>query len=221
MLVLGFDSAGDGASVALLRDGAVIATRDATQARGQAEILMPMIAQVLDEGGIAASGLDLIGVGVGPGSFTGLRIAIAAARGLALATGVPAIGVTAFAAIAAQVPMAQRDGRALLVAIDTRRDDFYLQLFASDAGSDPIAVGAAAVAAWVPPVPLLLAGDAAHRLAPALAGRDLAMGAAVRVEGADVARLAAAAYRPGLAVAPPQPLYLRPPDTTLPRGNPA
>jgi len=221
MFVLGFDSAGAGASVALLRDGAVVATRDTARERGQAEILMPMIAEVLDEGGIAASRLDLIGVSVGPGSFTGLRIAIAAARGLALATGVPAIGVTAFAAIAAQVPMARRDGRALLVALDTRRDDFYLQLFASEASGDPVAIGAAAVAAWTPPVPLLLAGDAAHRLAPALAGRDLAMGTAVRVEGADVARLAAAAYRPGLAIAPPQPLYLRPPDTTLPRDNPA
>jgi tRNA threonylcarbamoyladenosine biosynthesis protein TsaB len=219
MLALGFDSAGAGASAAILRDGVVVAARAVRQERGQAEILMPMIAEVLDEVGIAAGALDLIGVAVGPGSFTGLRIAIAAARGLALATGVPALGVSSFAAIAARVPPATRDGRALLVALDTKRDDFYLQLFTADGPGEPFLATAAAANAWLPPAPLLLAGDAAPRLALALAGREIAVADdVIQARAEDVARLAAAAFHPGIAVAPPRPLYLRPPDITKPRA---
>ena len=101
--------------------------------RGQAEILLPMIAAVLADARYRRRPRSmLIGVATGPGSFTGLRIAIAAARGLALATGVPAIGITRFAAIAARFPPSHRGGRSLLVALDTKRDDFFLQLFRED-----------------------------------------------------------------------------------------
>jgi tRNA threonylcarbamoyladenosine biosynthesis protein TsaB len=216
MWVLGFDSAGAGASAAILRDGAVVAARAVGQARGQAEILMPMIADLFDAARIDAAALDLIGVTVGPGSFTGLRIAIAAARGLALATGVPARGVSNFAATAARLPPPARGGRALLVALDTRRDDFYLQLFAADGAGEPRLSTGEAAAAWLPRVPLLLAGDAAGRLAPALAGRDFVVAEDItQVRAEDVARLAAAGFHPGVAIPPPRPLYLRPPDTTV------
>jgi tRNA threonylcarbamoyladenosine biosynthesis protein TsaB len=219
MLVLGFDSAGFGASAAVLRDGAVVAARaSAPAARGQAEILMPMIAELLTEARTEATALDLIGVAIGPGSFTGLRIAIAAARGLALATGIPAIGVSRFAAIAARFPLDRRRGGALLVALDTRRDDFFLQLFADEAAEPRLSTGEAA-AAWLPHVPLLLAGDAAARIAPALAGHDVVVADdADRPCAEAVARLAAAEFRPGVAAAPPRPLYLRAPDTTIPRS---
>jgi tRNA threonylcarbamoyladenosine biosynthesis protein TsaB len=201
-----------------LRDGVVAAVRAVAQERGQAEILMPMIAAVLDEAGIEAAALDLIGVVVGPGSFTGLRIAIAAARGLALASGVPALGVSRFAAIAARLPFERRGGRSLLVALDTRREDFYLQLFGEDLPDDARLLTGEAAAAWLPRVPLLLAGDAARRLAPMLDGRDITMATGVeQARGEDVARLAAGQFRPGIAIPPPRPLYLRPPDTTSPR----
>jgi tRNA threonylcarbamoyladenosine biosynthesis protein TsaB len=218
MLVLGFDSAGVGASAAVLRDGAVVAMRAAAPEHSQAEILIPTIAAVLSEAGTDTAALDLIGVATGPGSFTGLRIAIAAARGLALAAGVPAIGVSRFAAVAARFPAARRDGRALLVALETRREDFFLQLFAGDAPEPRLSTGEAA-SAWLPPMRLLLAGDAAARLAPALAGHDVAIADdADRPCAEQVARLAAAEFRPGVAVPPPRPLYLRPPDTTMPRA---
>jgi tRNA threonylcarbamoyladenosine biosynthesis protein TsaB len=218
MLVLGFDSAGAGASAAILRDGAVVAGRVVSQERGQAEILMPMIADLFDAARIEARALDLIGVTVGPGSFTGLRIAIAAARGLALAAGIPALGVSSFAAIAARLPPGARGGRALLVVLDTRRDDFYLQLVTADGPGEPRLSTGEAAALWLPRVPLLLAGDAAWRLAPALGGRDIAIAENVtQVRAEDVARLAAAAFRPGVAIPPPRPLYLRPPATTVPK----
>jgi tRNA threonylcarbamoyladenosine biosynthesis protein TsaB len=220
MLVLGFDSAGIGASAVVLRDGTVVAARTATQERGQAEILIPMIAEVLTAAGTEAAALDLIGVATGPGSFTGLRIAIAAARGLALAASVPAIGVSRFAAIAARFPASHRQGRALLVAFDTRRDDFFLQLFDAGDGEPRLASGAAATA-WLPLMPLLLVGDAAVRLAPALAGRDIVIAEDADLPCAEeVARLAADNFRPEVAIAPPRPLYLRPPDTTMPRSAP-
>ena len=218
--VLGIDSAGNACSAAVLSGGRVLSRRFAAMARGQAEALMPMIAAALAEAGRAADALDLIAVTVGPGAFTGLRIGLAAARGLALASGVRALGITSFAAVAAQVPLEARHGRSLVVALESKRSELYLQAFAADGA----ALGEGALVApeqwpgFVPAGPLLLAGDAAPRLAAALADRNpaLAPGAGL-ADAADVARLAAAAWRPGLRPLPPRPLYLRAPDTTAPR----
>jgi tRNA threonylcarbamoyladenosine biosynthesis protein TsaB len=218
--VLGIDSAGAGASAAVLRDGAIASRRTALRAHGQAEILMPMIAEVLGEAGIAATGLDLIGVAIGPGSFTGLRVGIAAGRGLALAAGVPARGVSSFRALAAQVSTSAREGRPLIVALDTRRQDFYLQRFApnGEPEGDPMLLGAAAADEWLPSGPLLLAGDAAPRLASALPARDFeVMEHVTQIDPADIARIAAADVAAGLPPAPPRPAYLRAPDVTRPR----
>lgn len=179
-----------------------------------------MIATALKEAAIEAATLDAIGVATGPGSFTGLRIAIAAARGLALATGVPAIGISRFAAIAARFPISRREGRSLLVALDTKRDDFFLQLFRQSGEEAPRLASGDAAVRLLPDIPLLVAGDAARRLEADLHGRDI-----VVAEGAEspcaehVARLAAVAVANGSPLTPPQPLYLRAPDTTQPRAT--
>jgi len=218
--VLAFDTAGNGCSAAVLREGRLAARRFAAMARGQSEQLLPMIAAVLAEAAVPIATLDLIAVTVGPGAFTGLRIGIAAARGLALASGVPALGITSFAAVAAQVPLETLAGRSLVVALDSRRAELYLQAFGHDgvALGEGALVSAADLARWVPAGPLLLAGDAAPALAAALAPRrpDLAPGPGI-ADAANVARLAAAAWYPGLRPPPPRPLYLRAPDTTAPR----
>jgi tRNA threonylcarbamoyl adenosine modification protein YeaZ len=114
--VLGLDATGSACSAALLRDDRALAHRFAAMERGQAEALVPMIASVLAEAALPVAALDLIAVTVGPGAFTGVRIGLAAARGLALASGVPALGVTSFAAVAAAVAPAIRRGRHLVVA---------------------------------------------------------------------------------------------------------
>ena len=219
LTVLGIDSAGPGASAAIVRGSHVLATRRRRAERGQAEILMPMIAETLAAAGLEIATLDAIAVAVGPGSFTGLRIAIAAARGLAVASGVPAVGISSFAAIAAQVPPGDSEA-ALLVALDTRRDDFYLQLFdpAHRAIGQAALLPGTAVASWLPHRRIRLTGDAAARLAPFLAGREAALVPGVdQVRAEDVARLAGEILATGQSPPPPRPVYLRAPDTTAPR----
>jgi tRNA threonylcarbamoyladenosine biosynthesis protein TsaB len=218
--VLGLDSAGNACSAALFGDGSVLARRFAAMERGQAEALLPMIAAVLEEARRPLASLDLIAVTIGPGAFTGLRIGLAAARGLALASGLPLFGITSFAAVAAQVTPGERAGRSLGVALDSKRAEIYLQCFAAD--GEALTEGALLPeTAWrdaLPAGPLVLAGDAAPRLAAALGGRDLrlAVGSGL-ADAADVARLAAAGWQRGTRPPSPRPLYLRPPDTTLPR----
>lgn len=132
MQILAFDTAAAACSAALWRDGTVRARRLEPMARGQAEALLPMVRAVLDEAGAAFADLDLLAVTVGPGAFTGLRIGLAAARGLALATGLPCLGVTTLEAVAQAVPAAARTGDAILAVLDTRRDDVYAQTFGND-----------------------------------------------------------------------------------------
>src|SRR3954469_13051000 len=130
MTVLAFDCAISGLAVAVVRDGAALAQRR-EEGRGQAATLLPAIARVLQEANVDRRALSLLAVTVGPGSFTGVRVGLAAARGLALASGLPLFGVTAFEAISAAVAPAERIGRTLLVAIDSRRGDLFLQGFAA------------------------------------------------------------------------------------------
>jgi tRNA threonylcarbamoyladenosine biosynthesis protein TsaB len=219
---LGIDSTGTACSAAIWRGERVAARRFAAMERGQAEALMPMVAAVLDEAALAIDALDVIAVTVGPGAFTGVRIGIAAARGLSLASGVPALGVSSFVAAAAQAPLEERRGRPLLVALDSRRTEFFVAMF--DADDAPLMPGALLsadeIAARLPAEPLLLAGDGAAALAAALKGTDLALAkSAGAIDAADVARLAARAWRAGMRPPPPEPLYLRAPDTTMPRNK--
>ncbi len=211
MKILAFDCAGASCSAAVIEDGTVLARRLEAMDRGQAEVMIPMIASVLAEAHLTPMALDLIAVTTGPGGFTGVRIGLAAARGLALATGVPAIGVDCFAAVAAATIVPP--GRTLVVALESKRAELYLRISAPDIGP-PLLVAPDSWNAWVPSGPVLLAGDGAARLAAALAGRDLVVAAGTGlVDAADVARVAASLWQAGTRPAP-APLYLRPPDTT-------
>ena len=220
MKILAFDCAGRGCSVAVLDGERVLATRAEDMERGQAERLMPMIASALEEAGLAPDKLDLIAVTTGPGGFTGIRIGLATARGLALATGIPAVGVSNFAAVAAAVPPDKRGGRDLVAAIESKREELFLQAFA--ASGPALGYGAQIhprdVTTFLPKGKLLLAGDAAARLAGLLKKRDIELAPGTgAVDPAQVARLGAAAFKSGDA-APPRPLYLRAPDTTTPKA---
>jgi tRNA threonylcarbamoyladenosine biosynthesis protein TsaB len=218
MIALALDSSGSACSVALVDDGgAVLAHRFRAMVRGHAELLMPMLREAMAEAEIGFATLGLIAATVGPGSFTGIRVGLAAARGLALATGLPAVGITAFEAVAAAVEPA---GEAIVVAIDSRRAEFFLQVFAADgiAAGPPIAVAPGDLAASLPEGGLILAGDGAGRAAAALAapGRAVRLSGIAAPDARDVARVALRHRIGGGALSPLRPLYLRAPDVTLP-----
>ena len=119
--LLAIDSAGAACSAAVWHDGQLAASRLERMARGQSERLLPLIEEAMAESGLGYADLAAIAVTTGPGGFTGARIGLAAARGLALASGKPAIGVGSFLAHAAATTAEERQGRQLWVALDSRR----------------------------------------------------------------------------------------------------
>jgi tRNA threonylcarbamoyladenosine biosynthesis protein TsaB len=222
MKILAFDSSGGGCSAAVLSGGRLLAEESAPMLRGQAEHLVPMIARAMAAAGLGFGELDLIAVTLGPGAFTGVRIGIATAQGLALATGLPALGLSSFEAVAAAVPQALIEGRSLLVAIESRREELYLRAF--DHRRAPLGEGALVPAErWreiAPPGPLVLAGDGAGRLAAALGRPDLVTAPGPQtVDAAALARLAAERWRAGFRTERLEPCYLHAPDVTLPKGS--
>jgi tRNA threonylcarbamoyl adenosine modification protein YeaZ len=130
-LVLGFDTSAAHCAAALVSGDRVLAKLQEDMARGQAERLMPLLEEVLAQAGAAWADLAAIGVGIGPGNFTGIRISVAAARGLSLGLGVPAIGVSVFDARAHGLP------RPVTVVEDARRGMVYVQDF-DDAVREPL-----------------------------------------------------------------------------------
>ncbi len=221
---MALDAAGAACSAALWRDGGVRASRMEPMRRGQSERLVPMIQEVLAEARTGFRDLDAVAVTIGPGGFTGVRIGLATARGVALAWRRPLLGFSNFLVLAAAA--GAEAGGAIAALIDARRRDIYAQAF--DAGLAPLGAPAAvlpeALAAHLPDGPLLLVGDGVAQALPALraAGRDPALSKAPGLSDAvHLARLAAAADLPPLGAPAPAPLYLRPPDVTLPGSAPA
>ena len=132
MRILAIDTALEACSAAVL-DTASVATavhESLPMVRGHAEALIPLIGRVLDRAQLTFAEIDRIAVTTGPGSFTGLRVGISAARGIALATGKPAVGLSTLAAYAAPL-IAAKDAAAVVAVVDARHDHVYMQVFAS------------------------------------------------------------------------------------------
>jgi tRNA threonylcarbamoyladenosine biosynthesis protein TsaB len=128
--ILAIDTALEACSAAVLdtgRDNDGLTGRSLPMTRGHAEALMPLIATVMSDADVEFAELDRIAVTVGPGSFTGLRVGVAAARAIALAAGKPAVGLTTLAALAA--PFFEDAGGAIMSVVDARHDRVYMQLF--------------------------------------------------------------------------------------------
>lgn len=128
--LLAFDTSAAHCAAALLIADRVILRHEPME-KGQAERLLPLLEEVLVEAGIGWSDLKAIAVGTGPGNFTGVRIAVAAARGLALGLGIPAVGVTRLEALAHGLP------RPVTVVEDARRGEAYVQTFGLDGAEVP------------------------------------------------------------------------------------
>jgi len=218
MRVLAIDTALEACSAAVLdTEQGVLASQSVPMVRGHAEALMPLIAKVMGDAKLPFTDLDRVAVTTGPGSFTGLRVGLSAARGIAIASGKPAFGLTTLAAFAAP-HIANDDTIALAVAIDARHEHVYLQVFGPG--------GRTLVTPRV--VPVRDAVRASSSGAPRIVGSGAQMLAKEwpteakpptlvdprRAPDIDwVARLGAAAIDTST---PPKPLYLRAPDAQPP-----
>ena len=222
MLILALDTALAACSVALWGEGRILAHKSEDMARGHSERLIPMVLEVMHEAGVGFAAVTQIAATVGPGSFTGVRIALAAARGLALARHVPLIGVTTLEVVAFAALRDVVATRHIAAVIDAGRPDLFLQIF--DAGLAPQcaveALPPEQAALRIPPGPVLIAGNGIARLRPFLAARsDIAFATGSGVpNAADVAGLAATREAPpdssGVA-----PVYVHAPYTKLPEDK--
>ncbi|MCD2175368.1 tRNA (adenosine(37)-N6)-threonylcarbamoyltransferase complex dimerization subunit type 1 TsaB [Rhizobium sp. C4] len=205
MIVLAIDTAGVDCSVAVYDDAAdtVLAHAQETLGKGHAERLAAMIDDVMRQAALKPADLSRIGVTIGPGSFTGIRVGVAAARGLALALGIPAIGVTTLEVLAETARRAGETG-AIIAAIDAKRGEVYLQPFdeTGQATAEPQALLLEEARSVVASRAAKLVGSGQAALADGLAEAD-------HFDIETVARIAARRPKgPGK----PAPLYLRGPD---------
>lgn len=176
---------------------------------GHAERLMEVIAEALANAGMSYADLGAVAVSVGPGSFTGVRIGLSAARGFALALKIPAIGVGTLEAIAAETRAAFA-GRGVLAVIDARRDEIYAAHFGADGAlrAGPMLTTVAEMAAIAKEVRPVLCGSAATMVAEA-ADADIMFDFGPLTATADIAIYARLAALRGPGEERPKPLYLR------------
>jgi tRNA threonylcarbamoyladenosine biosynthesis protein TsaB len=215
MLILAIDTALDACAAAVLdtRASKLIATESQSMKRGHAEALMPMIGRVMKEAGLPFAALDRVAVTTGPGSFTGLRVGLSAARGIGLAAGKPVVGLTTLSAFAAPI-VSENGEHPVIAAIDARHDQVYFQVVSSNGSSlirpkvGPISEALGASRFGAPH----LVGNAAGILAdqwPSDAPAPVQVEALPAPEIIWVAWLGAAVEP---STAPPKPYYLRAPD---------
>ncbi|MGD9919050.1 MAG: tRNA (adenosine(37)-N6)-threonylcarbamoyltransferase complex dimerization subunit type 1 TsaB [Paenirhodobacter sp.] len=191
-VILAFDTSAAHCAAALLRAGAITAVAVEEMGKGQAERLMPLLEEMLAAQGLHWRDLDAIAVGVGPGNFTGVRIAVSAARGLALALKIPAIGVSTLDALAEGAP------RPVTVVMDARRDEVYAQDFTAEGAGAPHLLPRADL-------------DASGPTREGITGAEL-------IEA--IAQIAARRLATGETVPRPAPLYLRGADAAPPSDPP-
>lgn len=224
-LALVFDCACSGLSLAVLRGEETLAAHAEATMTGQSALLAPAIVKVLAQAGVTAQELSLIGVTNGPGSFTGIRIGLAMARGLAMALKTPLASCSTFEAVLENLSPAQRQASVgdLILAIDSRRDEIFLAM-----GNDQQAriMRPDEAVARLPARVYGLAGDGAPlmRAAFAAAGRETEIAfsddrppLAANFAKALLSRGAAYWQARNDSDGMPRPLYLREADVTLPK----
>jgi tRNA threonylcarbamoyladenosine biosynthesis protein TsaB len=213
MKLLAFETATEACSVALWVDGEV-RERFEVAPRRHAELSLPWAQQLLAEAGIAKAQLDAIAVGRGPGAFTGVRLGISIAQGIALALDRPVVPVSTLAVLAMRAA-----GARILAAIDARMGEVYLGAFAREGDEVQVQGPEVVLAPEAAPVP---EGDEWHGVGTGFAAGDgallqhlrpclQAVDAMALPHAADLARLASAAHARGEAVAAErvEPAYLR------------
>lgn len=222
MLVLAVDTALHACSACVHDAGAgrVLARETIPMASGHAEALLPLMQRVLSEAGVTANELGRVVSTIGPGSFTGLRIGLSAARAVALVADVPCVGVTTLAALAA--PLLEQDATSLVATVlDARHNNVYFQVFGGDGRAllAPCVIPSIDAVRHIADRPVRLIGSGAPLMAmqwPANTRQPLIVDPGPAPDILAVARLGAAADPTS---APPEPLYLRPPDVKPQTGG--
>ncbi|MDP4002625.1 tRNA (adenosine(37)-N6)-threonylcarbamoyltransferase complex dimerization subunit type 1 TsaB [Methylobacterium sp. NEAU K] len=212
MRILAIDTALDMCAACVAADDAdaPLSAESLPMVRGHAESLLPLIERVVArvEGGFEA--IDRIAVTVGPGSYTGLRVGLSAARAIGLATGKPVVGVGTLSALLAPLLAESLEGM-IAAAIDARHGAVYVQALGPSGGLAPAHLPVEAAAERLGPGPVVLIGSGAPLLAAALSAR----GVSARIAGLGAPEIASVASL-GLVADPsqalPRPLYLRGPD---------
>jgi tRNA threonylcarbamoyladenosine biosynthesis protein TsaB len=211
MNILALDTCLGACSVAVCRDERTLATASEIMTRGHQERLAPMVREVMARSGLGFAALDRIAVTVGPGSFTGLRVGLAFAKGLALALDRPCVGVSVLEALG------RGPGRSdfVVACVDARRGQVYLQVFSDGRAVMapdvlPIETAVARIIKLCSARPVTLVGSGALLLLPALP--QAAAEPDVPPDPSAIAALARAAASP---IGPPRPLYLRAPDARM------
>lgn len=206
-LILAFDTSAAHCAAAVLSGGQVLAEAQEDMLKGQAERLFPLLEELLAKAWVGWGDLAALAVGIGPGNFTGVRISVAAARGLALALKIPAHGVGCLEALAFGLP------RPVLASADARQGRVYLQRFATT-DEAPIITDLADLPADLALPGLSVTGHAAGAIADRLGAKVLAPALPMAVA---MARIAAGR---GIPERRPAPLYLRPADAAPSRDLP-
>lgn len=207
MIILGIDSAGSGCAACVWQDGKVLCVKSEPMLRGQDARLIPLVMDVMDEAGISFERIDRVAVTKGPGSFTGLRVGISAARGLGLAANKDVIGIDRFS-----IYEAQHKSRPLLVVLDSRRQELFCKLFEAHGAQDVALMTPQEIANKVRGMAdIKIAGDTADILCDQA---GLSVIGNMEAEVVTCAALAAAAVA-GNEEFLPRPLYLRQPDVTV------
>jgi len=215
MRVLAIDTALAACSAAVLDTeyGGIVASESLPMLRGHAEALLPLLQRVMNEAGVSFPDIDRIAVTTGPGSFTGLRVGIAAARGIALAAKKPAVGLSTLSAYAAP-HMANDERFPVIAAIDARHEHVYLQVFTPGGRSftaprlAPLREAVRAAAE----TPSCIVGSAAQLIAAALAADDAVPVAVDAGPAPDIAWVARMGAVVPLEQSSLKPQYLRAPD---------
>lgn len=231
MRILAFDTATRATAVALAAaDGQVLESRDDPspgERPGHASRLLPLMAEVLERGGLSYSELDRIAVGVGPGSFTGLRIGIATARGLARAAALPLVGVSTLRSLAVNAQDAPGSPGAVAAVIDARRGEVFAAAWRAD-GVMLISPRAAAPERLAEsllraPVRMLAVGDGAVEFRAVLerSGALIPEDDSLLHRVTAAAHLGIAAQLPAVSADQIHPEYLRPPDAKEPSLDPS
>jgi tRNA threonylcarbamoyladenosine biosynthesis protein TsaB len=227
MKTLAIDTALGACSVAIMSDNAVLSCHHEKRLRGHAEQLLPMTETALAEAGLAYADLDLLAVTVGPGTFTGLRIGLAAIRAISVATKIPAVGVTTLEALAASVQAIAPSEMPLFVAIDARRKEVFLQKFDISTDKSPKALSNARSVSvsdfkiCIDSVPALITGSGIEYIEQHIILSNEGISIFEMDPDPDpvvIARLATEKYRKNPSDTPPVPVYLRAPDAKLPGG---